>query len=163
VDKNDFRFGGFKFYTDKIIQNRLKEITRTDSIYTEESTYLIYKSYDANSIMVKELRYFQGQSNSKRAYLIRNVFNTEGKTILYELFNMEGETLERCKFKYNPHGFLIEKEGTRSGEPEITIKYFYSVTGKLIDKKAFQSGKEIIDYFDCNKGRDTLIPAKTSF
>ena len=84
-------------------------------------------------------------------YLTQNIYNEQGKVILYELFNMEGLEIERYKFDYNKMGLLTKKGGFGSGEIGITIKYYYSKTGELIDKKAFRFGEEVKNYFKTMK------------
>jgi hypothetical protein len=148
--KNE-KFGAFRIYQNDTIRDRLKEIVRTDSMNIPESGYLIYKSYDKKDTIVQELKYFQAQNNTKYGYLTENIYNEQGRIILYELFNMEGLEIERYKFDYNNMGLLTKKEGFGSGEIGITIKYYYSSTGKLIDKKAFRFGKEVKDYFKTMK------------
>ncbi|MFC0878833.1 hypothetical protein ACE01N_19715 [Saccharicrinis sp. FJH2] len=149
LDDNEHKFGQFKYYQNDTIQTRLKDIVRTDSI--KSSCDLIYKSYDRNDSLVSELKYNQCQSNSKNGYLTRNIYRRDGKIILYELFNMEGNIIERYKFDYNNKGQIIMKEGFGSGEIGITIKYYYSDTDELIEKKAFRSGNEVKDYFKTMK------------
>ncbi|MGE5437619.1 MAG: hypothetical protein ACM3O3_10360 [Syntrophothermus sp.] len=148
--KNE-KFGAFKIYPNDTILARQKEIVRTDSLIIPESGYLIYKSFDKNDTIVQELKYYQAQNNTKQGYLTQNIYNEQGKIILYELFNMEGLEIERYKFEYNNMELLTKKEGFGSGEIGITIKYYYSPTGKLIDKKAFRFGKEVTDYFKTMK------------
>jgi hypothetical protein len=144
--KNEI-FGALRIYQNDTIRARLKGIVRTDSMNIPESGYLIYKSYDKKDIIVQELKYYQAQSNTKHGYLTQNIYNEQGKLILYELSNMEGLQIERYKFDYNDVGLLTKKEGFGSGEIGITIKYYYSSTGQLIDKKAFRFEKEVKDYF----------------
>ncbi len=148
-DSKGSRFGQFKYYHNDTIQNRLKDIVRTDSI--KKTCYLIFKSYDKSDSLVSELKYYQCQSNTKNGYLTRNIYSAEGKIILYELFNMEGIEIERYKFDYDNQGQIIIKEGFGSGEIGITIKYYYSDSGKLIGKKAFRFGNEVKDYFKTMK------------
>ncbi|VBB44196.1 exported hypothetical protein [uncultured Paludibacter sp.] len=146
---NENKFGQFKYYQNDTIQKRLKDIVRTDSI--KSSCDLFYKSYDRNDSLVSELKYFQCQSNTKNGYLTRNIYRKDGKIILYELFNMEGTEIERYKFDYNEKGKITKKEGFGSGEIGITIKYYYTDNGELIDKKAFRFGDEVKDYFKTMK------------
>ena len=140
-------FGNFKFFQDKVIKTRLKEIVRTDTI-KDEIGYLIYKSYDVNDSLVRELSYYLVQNNTKSKYLTCNIYNEKGKIISYELFNIEGLKIEQYIYKYRTDGLLAQKEGFGSGEIGITINYLYSPKGKLIDKKAFRSGNEVLNYFD---------------
>ena len=105
--KNE-KFGAFRIYQNDTIRDRLKEIVRTDSMNIPESGYLIYKSYDKKDTIVQELKYYQAQSNTKQGYLTQNIYNEQGKLILYELFNMEGLEIELYKFEYNDVGLLIE-------------------------------------------------------
>ncbi|MDD4993757.1 MAG: hypothetical protein PHR83_16165 [Paludibacter sp.] len=145
VNKHDsikHEFGNFKFFQDKIIKTRLREIVRTDTI-KEEIGYLIYKSYDVNDSLVRELSYYP-----KSRYFTCNMYNENGKIISYELFTVEGLKIEQYIYKYRADGLLAQKEGFGSGEIGITINYFYSSKGKLIDKKAFRSGNEVLNYFD---------------
>jgi hypothetical protein len=123
----------------------------TDSIKNPDICYLIFNSFDKLDTLVSELKYYQCQNNTKNGYLTRNIYNKFGKIIIYELFNMEGLEIERYKFDYNDKGQLIQKEGFGSGEMGILIKYYYSTTGEMIDKKAFRFGKEEKDYFKTMK------------
>ena len=149
TDNIEHRFGQFRYYQNDTIQTRLKEIVRTDS--SKNSCNLIFKSFDKLDSLVSELNYYQCQNNTKNGYLTRNIYNRDGKIILYELFNMEGLEIERYKFDYNNKGQITKKEGFGSGETGITIKYYYSNSGELIDKKAFRFGNEIKDYFKTMK------------
>ena len=79
--------------------------------------------------------------------MTRNIYNRDGKIILYELFNMEGIEIERYKSEYNNKGQVIKKEGFGSGEIGITIRYYYSNSGELTNKKAFRFENEVKDYF----------------
>lgn len=144
-DSPKYKFGEFTFYQDNVIKTRLKEIIKTDTI-KEKIGYLIYKSYDANDSLVRELRYYLAQDNTKRRYLTCNTYNENGKLILYELFNIEGFKLEQYNYKYRADGLLDQKEGFGSGEIGITIKYYYSPEGKLINERAFRFGEEVINY-----------------
>lgn len=146
-DSIKHEFGNFKFFQDKIIKTRLREIVRTDTI-KEEIGYLIYKSYDVNDSLVRELSYYLAQDNTQSRYLTCNKYNEKGKIISYELFTVEGLKIEQYIYKYRADGLLAQKEGFGSGEIGITINYFYSSKGKLIDKKAFRSGNEVLNYFD---------------
>lgn len=146
-DSTKHEFGKFKFYQDNVVKTRLKEIVRTDTI-KEEIGYFIYKSYDVNDSLVRELMFYVFQDNTKSRYLTCNTYNEKGKIILYELFNIEGLKIEQYIYKYRADGLLWQKEGFGSGEIGITIKYYYSPKGKLIDKKAFRSGNEVLNYFD---------------
>ena len=101
--------------------------------------------------IVQELKYYQAQNNTKHGYLTQNIYNEQGKVILYESFNLEGLVIERYKFDYNNLGLMTKKEGFGSGEIGITIKYYYSKTGELIDKKAFRFGEEVKNYFKTMK------------
>jgi hypothetical protein len=159
-NKNDIRFGELKFYTNELIKKRLKEIIRTDSSSQNESSYIIYKAYDIENKIVRQLKYYQDQSNSQKGFLSRRIYNKNGGIILYELFNMRGIKLEQCNFEYNTKGLIIKKEWTDRDNIVITIKYFYSIYNELIDKKAFRFGKEIDDYFIKNNNADTLLPSK---
>jgi len=141
INKQDcprHEFGEFIFYQDIAIKTRLKEIVKTDTI-TKEIGYLIYKSYDENDTLARELIYYLAQNNTKSRYLTCNTYNKKGKIILYELFNIEGLKIEQYNYKYRVDGLLDQKEGFGSGEIGITIKYFYSPKGKPINKKAFRS------------------------
>lgn len=148
LDNPRHEFGEFKFSQDNEIKTRLKDIVKTDTIKEEETGYLIYKSYDVNDSLVRELSYYLAQNNTKSRYLTRNIYNEKGKIISYELFNVEGLKIEQYIYKYRTDGLLAQKEGFGSGEIGITINYFYSPKGKFIDKKAFRSGNEVLNYFD---------------
>jgi len=146
-DSAGHEFGKFKFYQDNIIKSRLKEIVKTVTI-KEKTGYLIYKSYDVNDSLDRELIYYLAQDNTKRRYLTCNTYNNKGKIILYELFNMEGLKIEQYNYTYRKDGLLAKKESFGSGEIGIKIYYYYSPKGKLINKKAFRSGCEVLNYFD---------------
>jgi hypothetical protein len=93
ANKAGQRPGPFAYYTNDTIQKRLKEIVRTDS--TTTTCYLTFKSFDNRDSLVTELKYYQCQNNSKAGYFTRSVYNSMGKLILHETFNMEGLELER--------------------------------------------------------------------
>lgn len=149
IDNSEHKFGQFRYYQNDTIQTRMKDIVRTDS--SKNSCYLIFKSFDRLDFLVAELKYYQCQNNTKNGYLTRNIYNQNGKIILYELFNMEGLEIERYKFDYNNAGQITKKEGFGSGEIGIVIRYFYSNSGELIDKKAYRCGNEVKDYFKTMK------------
>jgi len=64
---------------------------------------------------------------------------------------MEGIEIERYKYDYNNNGLILKKEGFGSGEIGITIEYYYTDKGELIDRKAFRFGNEVKDYFKTMK------------
>jgi len=83
----------FEYYKNDTIRELLKAVIRTDSINT--TCYLTFKSFDQRDSLVTELNYYKCQNNSKAEYLIRNVYDRQGKLILREIFNMEGSEIER--------------------------------------------------------------------
>lgn len=88
----------------------MNEIVRTDSTYDNRTGQHIYNSFDKLDTLVQELKYNFFQSDTRRAYLTRNLYDRNGKIIIYELFNMEGKRLEGFKFRYNDKRLLTKKE-----------------------------------------------------
>lgn len=108
---SDFNgLGLYKFYENDNIKVRLNEIVRTDSIYDNNIGHHIYKWFDKLDTLVQELKFNHFQSDTRRAYLTRHLYNKNGKIILYELFNMEGKLLEGFKYEYTVKGLLTKKE-----------------------------------------------------
>ena len=138
-------------YLSDSLQTQIEKIVRTDSMKSDDTSYYIYKSYDSRDSLVQELRYYTSQSNSDRGYLTRNIYNENGKILLYEHLSILGTAIERYKYTYNERGLLIKKEGFGSGEMGISIVYTYSKNGDLIDTKAYRSGQEVKNYFKNKK------------
>jgi len=102
--------GLFEFYENDSVKIRMNEIVRTDSTYDNRTGQHIYNSFDKLDTLVQELKYNFFQSDTRRAYLTRNLYDRNGKIIIYELFNMEGKRLEGFKFRYNDKRLLTKKE-----------------------------------------------------
>jgi hypothetical protein len=102
--------GHFEFYQDELTKIRLREIVRTDSIYENETGLKFYKSFDKFDTLLLELKYNSFQSDTRRAYLTRNLYDRKGKIIIYELYNMEGKRLEGIKYNYNDKGLLTSTD-----------------------------------------------------
>jgi hypothetical protein len=96
--------GLFKFYQDEWTKERLSEIVRTDSILENENRLKIFKSFDIVDSLILEMKYNTFQSDTRKPYLTRNLFNEKGKVIVYELYNMEGKRLEGFKYLYSEKG-----------------------------------------------------------
>jgi hypothetical protein len=88
----------------------MNEIIRTDSAFNKKTGQHIYNSFDRLDTLVQQLTYNYFQSDTREAYLTRNLYDKNGNIFLYELFNMEGKRIEGFRYEYDNSGMLTKEE-----------------------------------------------------